>query len=129
MPEISSARERYNSNMAVKTVLIDDFDGTPLSGGGTTTFALNGVEYEIDLGATNAAKLKEALAPFIKAGRRTGGSATSKPAARRRGAGRHSNGAKDVSAIRDWARANGFAVGDRGRIPAPVIEAYTASQG
>ncbi|OJX65941.1 MAG: hypothetical protein BGO95_05940 [Micrococcales bacterium 73-13] len=109
--------------MAIKTVHIDDLDGTPLSGNSTTRFSLNGVEYEIDLAPANAAKLKAALAPFIKAGRRVGAPAA-KAAPRRRGGGRHSNGAKDVTAIREWARANGHSVGDRGRIPASILEAY-----
>ena len=113
--------------MAIKTVLIDDFDGTPLSGGSTTRFSLNGTEYEIDLGAENVAKLKDALAPFIKAGRRVGAAASPKAAPRRRAAGRHSNGANDVTAIREWARANGHTIGDRGRIPAPILDAYAAA--
>jgi hypothetical protein len=113
--------------MAIRTVLIDDFDGTPLSGTSTTTFSLNGAQYEIDLGTENAAKLRDALAPFISAGRRvTGGAA--KPATRRRGAGRHSNGSNDVTAIREWARANGHEIGDRGRIPAAVVAAYEAAK-
>ena len=113
--------------MAIKTVLIDDFDGTPLTGGSTTRFSLNGTEYEIDLGPENTAKLKDALAPFVKAGRRVGGSTAAKAAPRTRGAGRHSNGANDVTAIRAWARQNGFSLGDRGRIPAPVLDAYAAA--
>jgi len=114
--------------MAVKTVLIDDFDGTPLTGNSSsTTFALNGVQYEIDLGPENAAKLKDALAPFIKAGRRVGASTPARTGRRVRGAGRHSNGANDLTAIRAWAKENGHPVGDRGRIPSPIIEAYHAT--
>jgi len=123
--------------MAVKTVFIDDLDGSPLSGSSSsTTFSLNDATYEIDLSAENLAKLKEALAPFVKAGRRVSAprEVKAKPVEKpstprsRRGAGRHSNGANDVTAIREWARANGFTVGDRGRIPSPVIDAYNAAQ-
>ena len=117
----------YDGRMAIKTVLIDDFDGTPLSGVSTTTFALNGAQYEIDLAPENAAKLKDALAPFVKAGRRVG--AAVKPATPRakRASDTHSNGARDLTAIREWAQANDYKVGDRGRIPAPVLEAYNAA--
>ncbi len=90
--------------MAIKTVLIDDFDGTPLTGGSTTTFAFNGAQYEIDLGPENAERLKDALAPFIQAGRRVGGTPARSAAPRRRGTGQHTNGSNDVSAIRVWAR-------------------------
>ncbi|MBO9577155.1 MAG: Lsr2 family protein [Microbacteriaceae bacterium] len=115
--------------MAIKTVLIDDFDGSPLAGGSTTTFSLNGAAYEIDLSAENAEKLKEALAPFIRAGRRVAAgsaprAASTRPAARR---STRSNGSNDLTAIREWAKANGHVVGERGRIPAPVREAYEAA--
>lgn len=35
----------------------------------------------------------------------------------------------DLSAAREWARANGYAVKDRGRLPAAVLEGYQASLG
>ena len=116
--------------MAIKTVLIDDFDGTPLSGNSSsTTFSINGAQYEIDLGPANAQKLKDALAPFVKAGRRVGASSSAgAKAAPRRRSGRHSNGANDVTAIRAWAQAQGLKVGDRGRIPAEILAAYAAQQ-
>ncbi len=122
--------------MAVKTVFIDDLDGTPIAGSAnTTTFSLNDAMYEIDLTPENTARLKDALAPFVKAGRRVVAPPevmarvvkNASNAAKRRGAGRHSNGANNVTAIREWARANGFTIGDRGRIPTPVLEAYNAA--
>jgi hypothetical protein len=35
----------------------------------------------------------------------------------------------DLSAAREWARANGYQVKDRGRLPAAVLEGYQASLG
>jgi len=116
--------------MAIKTVLIDDFDGTPISGNATTThFSLNDTMYQIDLSAENVAKLKDALAPFIKAGRKVAAGpeimardiARAKSAARRTPRTTPSN---DVSAIREWAKGNGFEVSERGRIPGAVLAAY-----
>lgn len=37
-------------------------------------------------------------------------------------------GAADAAAIREWARDNGFAVGDRGRIRREVQDAYRAAR-
>jgi hypothetical protein len=34
----------------------------------------------------------------------------------------------DRAAVRTWARSNGFDVGDRGRIPADVVDAYRRAQ-
>jgi len=112
--------------MAIKTVLVDDFDGSPLPPSSTsTTFALNGVQYEIDLGPENLERLKEALAPFIKAARKVG---SARGRAASAGAGRRATRG-DLAAIRAWAAANGHKVGDRGRIPAEIVAAYEAANG
>lgn len=114
--------------MAHKIVLVDDLDGTELGDNAVTTrFSLNGAQYEIDLNESNRQKLADALAPFIAAGRRASSGAG---AARSASPKKRSGGAKsNTSAIREWANANGHPVGDRGRIPANIIEAYEAATG
>ncbi len=108
--------------MAIKTVLVDDLDGTPLALGATTTsFSINGTAYEIDLAPENVQQLRDALAPFIAAGRRAGAA----PAKAARAA--KASDPKRLAAIRDWARANGHEVSDRGRIAASIIDAYDAA--
>jgi len=112
--------------MARKIVhqLVDDIDGTVLEPGEgeTVLFALDGKSYEIDLTAANAARLRDALAPFISAGRRAGGSAASSaPKNRRR------TGQTDYGPVREWAKANGYTVSERGRVPANVLAAYEAA--
>lgn len=105
--------------MAIKTVLVDDFDGTPLApGASSTSFSINGAAYEIDLAPENVEKLRSALAPFIAAARRSGSS----PAKASKSA-KGSDPAR-LAAIREWARANGHTVSDRGRIASSVIEAF-----
>jgi len=114
--------------MAHKIVLVDDLDGSELGDNAVTTrFSLNGAHYEIDLNEANREKLAEALAPFIAAGRRaSAGSVSGRGAApKRRGGAAKGN----TSAIREWANANGHTVGDRGRIPAHIVEAYEAATG
>jgi hypothetical protein len=39
---------------------------------------------------------------------------------------RRGRGARDSAAVREWARANGHTVSDRGRIPGRILEAFTA---
>jgi hypothetical protein len=97
----------------VHVLLVDDLDGSS-EADETVSFALDGVSYEIDLTAANAAKLRDALAPWTGHARRAGG---------RRSSGRPA-GRKNVQAVREWARANGHKVSDRGRIPSEVQAAY-----
>ena len=123
---IARGRNANVLDMARKIVhqLVDDIDGTVLEPGEgeTVLFAVDGKSYEIDLTEANAAALRDALAPYIAAGRRAGGSATtSAPRQRRRG------GQKDYGPVREWAKANGYTVSERGRVPAAVLEAYEAA--
>ncbi|MCM3662005.1 Lsr2 family protein [Georgenia satyanarayanai] len=104
----------------VMVTLIDDVDGTPADE--TVLFSLDGVNYEIDLTTDNAAKLRDALAPWVGHARRAGGRRTSGGARSRRRSS--AGGSSDAAKVREWARANGYTVSDRGRIPAEVTEAY-----
>jgi hypothetical protein len=111
--------------------LIDDLDQSEIADGegGPVEFAFRGTVYTIDLSAANAAKLEQALAPFIAVATRVSGPRvrseppTSKPqrAARsaKLAAPKHSS-----AEIRAWASENGHEVSARGRIPSPVMEAY-----
>ncbi len=99
----------------IQVVLVDDVDGGEATE--SVSFTLDGVGYEIDLSAANAAKLRSAFSPWISAGRRVSG---------RRAAGR-ARGNSDAAKIREWAKANGHAVSERGRVSATIREAYAAS--
>lgn len=108
--------------------LVDDLDGTVLEvgEGETVLFSLDGVAYEIDVTDDNAAALREALAPYIAAGRSIS-SARAASAGAPSGRKRRRTGQQDYSAIREWAKANGYQVSERGRVPASVLEAYDAA--
>ena len=101
----------------VEVVLIDDIDGGDAEE--TVTFALDGVTYEIDLSDKNAKKLRDDFANWTGHARRAG---AAKGPSRRRAAG--SAKRTDLAAVREWARANGHAVSDRGRISAEIQSAY-----
>jgi hypothetical protein len=71
------------------------------------------------LSKKNVDKMLKALRPFTTAARKAGG--------RRSGADRTTAGGADraqLAKMRQWARANGLEVSDRGRISATVQEAY-----
>lgn len=96
--------------------LVDDLTGDEAAE--TVAFALDGARYEIDLSVENAAKLRETLSVYIANGRRTPVRADGTPRRVTRA------DREQTAAIREWARANGFTIGDKGRIPINVIEAY-----
>ena len=114
----------------VQVILVDDVDGGEASE--TVSFALDGVSYEIDVSESNAAALRDALAPWVGHARRTGGRSGGGGGARARsgggsggGSGRaRGNSKHDLSDVRSWARENGFQVSDRGRVSSEVIAAY-----
>lgn len=102
----------------VNIVLVDDIDQTDADE--TLTFGLDGKNYEIDLNTKNANALREALAPYVGHARRAGGSA-------RRSSSRGGSSRSSAGDIREWAKANGFEVSERGRISSEVREAYAAA--
>ncbi len=113
----------------VNVVLVDDIDGTGAAE--TVPFALDGVEYEIDLSEENASRLRDALSIYVGHGRRTGGRRRSGSGQTEQRASRsRSSAASDgptASEIREWARANGHTVPDRGRVSSEVRQAYAAA--
>ncbi len=102
----------------VNIVLVDDIDGSDASE--TVSFGLDGTSYEIDLNDKHAAKLRDALATYVGHARKVGGGRRT----RSKAAAATGSSAKEV---REWARANGHTVPDRGRIPADIREAYEAA--
>ncbi|MDT0446901.1 MULTISPECIES: Lsr2 family protein [unclassified Streptomyces] len=105
----------------VQVLLLDDLSGGEADE--TVTFALDGKTYEIDLNSDNADKLRNALEPYVKAGRRAGGGRAARGRARAAATGGGSS-SQDTAKIRAWAKENGYEVNDRGRVPANIREAY-----
>jgi hypothetical protein len=104
----------------VVTELLDDFDDSTAEE--TVTFGYRGQQYEIDLNAQHATELDEALAPYLEHARK-GISPGLVPRQGRR-AQRGSRTHRDTRAIRAWAKEQGIAISDRGRIPAEIMERY-----
>ena len=109
--------------MAQKVVreYIDDIDGSVAER--TFTFAVDGTAYEIDLSSANIAEFEAAIGGFIDSarkvkttsnGRRQRSSSTPDLRERR----------ERLSEVREWARANGYSVSDRGRVSTEVWAAF-----
>ena len=104
----------------VQVTLVDDLDGSSTAAE-TVAFALDGTSYEIDLTSANAAKLRDALAPYVGSARKAGRSARAQ-----RARGGRAGGDNRVAEIRAWAKAEGLKVNERGRIPADIVAKYDA---
>jgi hypothetical protein len=105
--------------MAQKTIveLIDDVDGGTATQ--TVRFGLDGTQYEIDLSEENANKLRAALADFVANGRKL--SRSGQPY-------RHVQVGPAARDVRAWARAKGYEVPERGRVPREFVEMYEKAQ-
>ena len=106
----------------IQTLFIDDLDGSIAEG--TVRFGLDGTEYEIDLNGEHAQQLRDALAPFAAVARRAGGSGR-----RPTRSGRRAPGALNTTEVREWAKAQGIEVKDRGRIPAELVVKFRSATG
>jgi hypothetical protein len=98
----------------VVVTLSDDIDGGAAEE--TVQFAVDGKSYEIDLSTRNAEKLRNALAPYVAAGRKQSRSGK---------AIRHTEVAPDPKTVRAWAQSRGIELPARGRLPKHVYEAFS----
>lgn len=117
----------------VTVTVVDDVDSES-EADETVEFSLDGVGYEIDLTADNAARLRDGMSMWVAHARRAPGASgrragapkqktKTSPAARvRTGIDR-----EQTAAIRDWARRNGHRVSARGRIATAVVELYNTA--
>jgi hypothetical protein len=100
----------------------------------TVSFGLDGNSYELEACEEHRNELQEAFAKYVGAARRAGGSGGSAARRSSRSSSRSASGGsaggsdrEEVQRIREWARANGHKVSERGRLSASVLEAYRAA--
>lgn len=106
--------------MRVVEVFEDDLDGSTADV--TLSFAFDGTSYEIDLSNASAQRMREVIQPYVEAARIVTNTRSTRRAP--------SRGSGDSPAVvRQWARANGYEVNERGRIPAGLVAAYRAAHG
>ena len=119
-PEISE-RNRAVVAQKIQTLFIDDLDGSAAEG--TVRFGLDGTEYEIDLNEEHAKALRDALARYVSAARRPSGAARRSARNGRRVPATGLN----TTEVREWAKAQGIEVKDRGRVPAELVVKFKAA--
>lgn len=106
----------------VKTFYVSDLSGEELAEGAhTIRFGYQGASYEIDLSPQESDEFAELMDKYVSVARRVGGRR------QRVSSGASTGPSRDLAAIREWARQNGYKVSSRGRIPNDVIAAYEAA--
>ena len=78
-------------------------------------------QWELDLCPTHNAELSQQFDTWTAKARRT---STARSTGGRRRSG---SGSSDANTVREWAKANGHKVGEKGRISAEVRAAYEAA--
>jgi hypothetical protein len=112
----------------VQILLTCDLDEEDVAAAETVTFSYDGNSYAFELCEDHLEQFSNTMQGYITAARRADG-----PGRRARAAAsapRSSTRApkEDLAPVREWARANGYRVSDRGRIPGEVRDAYAAAQ-
>jgi hypothetical protein len=104
--------------------LVDDIDGTVFGddGGESIHYAVDGVEYVIDLKDEHATEFRETFEYYIEHSTRVGGRKhrSDRPAKPTAGKQRRD----DTKKIRAWAIEQGYELAARGRIPTEVEQAF-----
>lgn len=113
----------------VREELVDDLNQQMADE--TVKFSLDGSQHEIDLTKENAAKLREILGPYCKAGRKVGrGTAVMSSRAATRSSSPAGSSRDLNQAIRAWVAGSPYcklheiSVSDRGRIKETIVNDY-----
>jgi hypothetical protein len=108
----------------VQVILVCDLHEDETPGTQTLAFGVDGSAYEIDLCDDHAGELRDTFARYVGVARRASGR-TGRPGGGRRRSRRGGDG--EAAQIREWARSQGLAVPERGRIPAELAEKFAAA--
>ncbi len=111
----------------VQVLLTCDLHGDDTAGDTTVDFAVDGTSYEIDLCNQHVKQLRDSFADYVGAARRAGSGGRGGRRGARARSGGAAGGRRRTAEIREWARANGLTVSERGRIPATIMERYEAA--
>jgi hypothetical protein len=104
-----------------QVILISDLSGDEIPAGGQTVhFSYRDVHYSIDLTAKEAKAFDNAMAMYIEHAQRKSGQRIIGNMRRHKPRSDHEH----LQAVREWLRAHGHPVSDRGRIKAELMNLY-----
>ena len=108
-----------------RTYLVDDIDNST-DDVETVRFNAEGTNYEIDLSAANAERLRAKLARFVDAAHPVKPRTTTPVRNRGRAKAAVASTRQQTQDIREWAKQAGLQVSSRGRISATIVDQYKA---
>lgn len=116
----------FTGAMATETIttIVCDRCGKVAKDPTTITIAWGKEQWELDLCDKDNTAVNKIWEDLTTGARKVGRS----PAAGRRSSSAGSSNKEELAAIRAWARANGWTVGDKGRIAAEIRDAYAAAK-
>ena len=104
--------------------LVSDLSGKDIKDGEgeTVKFSIGSTSYEMDLTEAEAGQFYDAVKKYTDVATKTSGRGV-----RSGGGSKSKSDRNQTQAIRTWARENGLAVSERGRISQDVQDAYNAA--
>lgn len=109
----------------VQYLLLCDLHDGNTAGVETLAFGLDGTSYELDLCKKHAKEVRDTIDRYVSSARKVRSSQRGRGRTRSRSNG--SVAGASTTDIRTWAMDQGYEVGERGRIPTAVVEAYKAA--
>lgn len=107
----------------VMTLLVCDLHGDETEGVETISFGLEGTTYEVDVCKKHAKEIRDSVGKYVPAARKV----PNRPGGRGRGRRGSKVAGASTADVRIWAIEHGYDVGERGRIPAAVVDAYRSA--
>jgi hypothetical protein len=104
----------------VQVDLVDDLNGEVAQE--TVRFGVDGTEYEIDLTAENADRLRSTLSEYVEKARKA--RTARKSQGGQQSASDRRNKRENTQQIRQWAQNTGLNPSPRGRISQSIVDAY-----
>lgn len=111
----------------IQVLLTCDFDDDDTPAVETVTFSYDGATYAFEACQDHLDEFNETMQRFVARARREG-SAPRGGGGRANAATGHRPARNSLGDIREWARANGYKVSNRGRIPEEVRQAFAAAE-
>ena len=111
-----------------KVVVVCDRHRGEVEAVGTMEIAIDGERRKLDLCAEHLAELRRTMRPWLRQAATPATKGRSRTAAKKRSSGGRAARSTDAADVRAWAKANGWKLPDRGRIPTAVREAFSAAR-